>query len=54
MAGNDDLVDYLKNEGVLYDGTVEQAMRRVDRANFIRPQYQNQAYDDRPLPTLLG
>ncbi|MCK4327658.1 MAG: protein-L-isoaspartate(D-aspartate) O-methyltransferase [Candidatus Diapherotrites archaeon] len=54
MRTNDGLIDYLKHTGVLYDGMVEQAMRRVDRLAFIDPIYQNQAYEDRALPTALG
>ncbi|MFC2174470.1 protein-L-isoaspartate(D-aspartate) O-methyltransferase [archaeon] len=54
MPTNDDLVDLLKREGILYDDDVEQAMRRVDRMAFVDPKYQGQAYDDRPLPTNLG
>lgn len=54
MQSNDELVDYLKQEGILYDETVEQAMRRVDRIAFINPHYQGQAYQDRALPNALG
>ena len=54
MPSNDELVDYLKAGGVLYDEAVEQAMRRVDRMVFVDPKYQGNAYDDRPLPTAMG
>ena len=54
MQTNDELVDYLKAEGVLYDETVEEAMRHVDRIGFVDPRFSTQAYDDKPLPTKLG
>lgn len=54
MGANDELIDYLKDEGVLYDNEVEKAMRRVDRLAFVDPKYRNQAYEDRPLPTVMG
>jgi len=54
MQTNDELVDYLKQSGTLYDEAVEEAMRRVDRIAFVNPRYQGQAYEDRALPNLLG
>ena len=54
MQSNDELVDYLKSQGALYDEAVEEAMRRVDRLAFVGENYRNNAYDDRPLPTKLG
>ena len=54
MQTNDELVDYLKRSGVLYDEAVEQAMRRVDRATFVSMRYHGQAYADRALPNMLG
>lgn len=54
MQTNDELVDYLKQMGALYDEAVEQAMRRVDRVAFVNMRYQGQAYEDRALPNMLG
>jgi protein-L-isoaspartate(D-aspartate) O-methyltransferase len=54
MESNDALVDYLKRIGVLLDEDVERAMRAVDRAAFVEPQYRSAAYADTPLPTSSG
>ncbi len=54
MMSNDELIDYLCSEGILYDEDVEKAMRKVDRLAFIDPKYLGQAYEDRPLPTSCG
>lgn len=54
MRTNDELVDHLKQKGMLYDEAVESAMRRVDRIAFVDPRYRNQAYEDRALPLMRG
>ncbi len=54
MRTNDELVDYLKGTGALYDEAVEEAMRRVDRIAFVPQRYRSHAYEDRALPNLLG
>ena len=51
MRTNDGLIDYLRYRGVLYDPSVEEAMRRVDRLAFVEPRYQKNAYEDKPAPT---
>lgn len=44
------LIDNLISQGVLKTPTIIQAFRSVDRADFVRPEYENVAYEDHPLP----
>ena len=46
----EELIRQLKRAGALRSPHVEAAFRAVDRADFVPPAYQNQAYDDHPLP----
>lgn len=49
MNSNDELVDCLVHSGVLEDKAVEEAMRRVDRKDFVPQELSNSAYCDNPL-----
>lgn len=50
METNDELVNYLKNNGRIETEKVEKAFRQVDRGNFVPEKYRNRAYIDRPQP----
>ncbi len=54
MQSNDELVDFLKRSGVLYDEDVERAMRAVDRKLFVPAERARAAYEDTPIPTAHG
>ncbi len=54
MQSNADLVNYLKQSGVLYDEDVERAMRAVDRRLFVPAERARAAYEDTPIPTSQG
>jgi protein-L-isoaspartate(D-aspartate) O-methyltransferase len=54
MKSNQELVDYLIRSGVLSTPVVIKAFRAVDRGNFVRPDYLDQAYGDYPLPIGAG
>lgn len=44
------LINELKLQGVLKNKKIETALRKVDRADFVLPEYKNEAYENRPLP----
>lgn len=44
------LVDKLKRDGVISDALIEEAFLKIDRANFVTPEYKRDAYGDFPLP----
>lgn len=46
----DELIRELKQQGVLRSSFVEQAFRAIDRKDFVRPEYQAEAYANYPLP----
>ncbi|MBI4160074.1 endolytic transglycosylase MltG [Candidatus Wolfebacteria bacterium] len=46
----DELIKELKEQGVLQSPQVEAAFRAIDRKNFVRPEYQAEAYGNYPLP----
>lgn len=46
----DPLVDALTFAGVLRSPTIIAAFRAVDRTDFVRPEYRDEAYLDYPLP----
>ncbi len=48
METNEELVDYLRREGVLKTPRIIEAFRAVDRKRFV--QHANQAYSDQALP----
>lgn len=48
------LLQELSGEGVLRDQHLKRAFERVDRADFVLPQYLEAAYFNRPLPIGFG
>lgn len=46
----DELIAELKRQGVLSSPYVEAAFRAIDRADFVPPEYQAEAYGNYPLP----
>lgn len=50
MKDNDELVDRLKQRGNIESEQVEEAFRETDRKVFVQEGYEDQAYEDRPLP----
>lgn len=50
MNSNEELVNLLVDRGYIESEDVEDAFRKVDRANFIPEEYRHRAYADRPLP----
>jgi protein-L-isoaspartate(D-aspartate) O-methyltransferase len=53
-ADRDSLVDSLLNKGYIVSPTVEEAMRRVPREEFVPPRLRSNAYVDTPLPIGSG
>lgn len=49
-----DLVSYLVRTGALQTPRLIDAFFAIDRKNFIRPEYVDEAYDDYPLPIGKG
>lgn len=47
---NSDLVAKLKADGFLKTPAIISAFQKIDRADFVLPQYLNEAYEDYPLP----
>jgi protein-L-isoaspartate(D-aspartate) O-methyltransferase len=54
MNSQADLVSHLRWTGVLHSTSLIEAFERVDRADFIRPEYRAEAYEDYPLPIGYG
>ncbi|MFW0837692.1 MAG: protein-L-isoaspartate O-methyltransferase [Candidatus Komeilibacteria bacterium] len=50
----DQLIDYLKGKSVLHSPRLEQALRIVDRGDFVRPETRPWAYWDEPLSIGYG
>ena len=50
MHSNDTLVDFLVDEGFLKTPRIIDAFRAIDRADFVLPEYQGEAYGNYPLP----
>jgi protein-L-isoaspartate(D-aspartate) O-methyltransferase len=50
MTSQHDLVEHLRNNGVLHSPLLVNAFNVIDRADFVRPEYLESAYDDHPLP----
>jgi protein-L-isoaspartate(D-aspartate) O-methyltransferase len=51
LAGRDDLQAHLKSEsGVLKSPALEKAFSKIDRRDFIPPDYKPEAYEDYALP----
>jgi len=49
-----DLVQHLQAIGVLKTPALVKAFLRIDRKEFVLPEYQTQAYEDYPLPIGFG
>jgi len=54
FKSNQELVNYLKERGVLRTKEIINAFLKIDRKDFVREEYKDQAYFDTPLPTLMG
>ena len=50
----EELVQHLKEVGVLKTPTLVKAFLKIDRKDFVLPEYHNLAYEDRPLPIDAG
>lgn len=49
-TGNELMVRHLVEGGILKTPLIIEAFRKVDRADFVLPEYLEMAYDDEPLP----
>jgi len=49
-----DLVNHLKQSGVLKSALITEAFLKIDRKNFVPEEWQSEAYQDYPLPLQLG
>jgi protein-L-isoaspartate(D-aspartate) O-methyltransferase len=54
FKSNQELVNYLKERGVLRTKEIINAFLKIDRKDFVKEEYIDQAYFDTPLPTLMG
>jgi protein-L-isoaspartate(D-aspartate) O-methyltransferase len=54
FKSNQELANYLKERGVLKTKEIINAFLKIDRKNFVKEEYIDQAYFDTPLPTLMG
>jgi protein-L-isoaspartate(D-aspartate) O-methyltransferase len=50
FSSNNQLVDYLVKQGRIESEEVEEAFRKVDRAEFVPEEVSEDAYADKPLP----
>lgn len=50
MKSNKELVDYLVERKILKTPRIIEAFRAIDRVGFVLPEYQNEAYENHPLP----
>lgn len=51
---NDELVEILVQQGYLKNSRIIEAMKKVDRANFVLERLKDSAYHDNPLPIGSG
>ena len=54
FKSNQELVNYLKEREVLKTKEIINAFLKIDRKDFVKEEYKDQAYFDTPLPTLMG
>ena len=54
MLNNRELIDHLIKRRVLVTRSIIDALSKMDRINFIRPEDLNRAYMDNPLPIGYG
>ncbi|MDP4007521.1 MAG: protein-L-isoaspartate O-methyltransferase [bacterium] len=50
----EELVQHLKEIGVLKTPALVEAFSKIDRRDFVLPEYQDAAYEDYPLPIGFG
>lgn len=50
MATLESLIQRMKDRGMIRSARLEDAMREVDRRDFVPDQFTKQCYEDRPLP----
>ena len=50
----ENLIHQILADGVLKTPSLIQAFLKIDRRNFVKPQYANRSYDDRPLAIRPG
>lgn len=50
----EELVQHLKEAGVLKTPALVEAFQKIDRKDFVLPEHQDQAYEDYPLPIGSG
>jgi len=50
MKSNKDLIHYLIEKKVLKTPEIIEAFRAIDRAGFVLPEYQDESYENHPLP----
>ncbi len=51
---NENLISHLKDKGLLHLKELEDAFRKIDRADFAPEDYKAEAYEDYPLPIGFG
>lgn len=54
MRTNKEMVEYLKEKGVLKTPEIVSAFENIDRKDFVLPEYKNEAYINSPLPIYSG
>jgi len=52
--GKKDLADYLRKNGVLQNPRIIETFEKIDRADFVRENFKNEAYGDYPLSIGFG
>ncbi len=50
FKSNQELIEHLKNSGVLKTEKIIDAFLKIDRKDFVREEYLSEAYGDYPLP----
>lgn len=54
VRSHNDLIQELKRSSVLVSPAIEDALRAVDRKLFVPKEFENEAYEDYPLPIAGG
>lgn len=54
MQNEAELVEHLIHTGILRSPQLVEAFKTVDRIDFVRPEYRDEAYGDYPLPIGYG
>ena len=54
FKSNQELVNYLKERKVLKTKEIINAFLKIDRKDFVKEEYKDQAYLDTPFPILMG